>query len=322
MSTPAALPNIPLQHDATGGQKLADFTPIPAGWYTGKITEADYVPSETDATKHRIDYKVTLDDPASPHHGRVFFDRLMLWATEEKTINYTRQKLNSICHAIGQLQLTNFAELVGKPLAFKVKVKPGNTVENPNTGVVTEYEAKNEIQNYRSLAEHSADPSAANKGASALPSGFGNGAAATPSAPAGFGAPATPGAPAQPFPVAAAPAHAAAASPVASAPAPASYPAASPTVPASPAAPAAPAAPPAVPAAPVFPPEGWIPHPDSPGYFYKGQEVLTEAALRATLQPAAPAAPAAPAVPSAPAASAPVAGLPVAGTAPWEQPTA
>lgn len=29
------------------------------------------------------------------------------------------------------------------------------------------------------------------------------------------------------------------------------------------------------------PPEGWQPHPTSPGYFYKGQEVLTEEQLRA-----------------------------------------
>ena len=46
------------------------------------------------------------------------------------------------------------------------------------------------------------------------------------------------------------------------------------------------AAPPPVPAAPsaaapaVFPPAGWTAHP-TPGYFYKGQEVLTEAQLRA-----------------------------------------
>lgn len=30
-----------------------------------------------------------------------------------------------------------------------------------------------------------------------------------------------------------------------------------------------------------FPPEGWLPHPSAPGYFYKDQEVLPEAALRA-----------------------------------------
>ena len=50
-------------------------------------------------------------------------------------------------------------------------------------------------------------------------------------------------------------------------------------------APAGPGAPPPPPvAAPTpapFPPAGWTLHPKAPGYYYKGQEVLTEADLRA-----------------------------------------
>ena len=77
-------------------------------------------------------------------------------------------------------------------------------------------------------------------------------------------------------------------------------------------------APPAAPAAPVtapFPPAGWTPHPEAPGYFYQGQEVLTEAALRARVAPpvAAPvvAAPVVP-VPQQPAFPAPAAAAPAA----------
>lgn len=57
-----------------------------------------------------------------------------------------------------------------------------------------------------------------------------------------------------------------------------------------------PAKAPAAPVAPAFPPEGWTAHPSAPGYFYKDQEVLSEADLRAKFS-----APSAPAVPSAPA---------------------
>lgn len=45
---------------------------------------------------------------------------------------------------------------------------------------------------------------------------------------------------------------------------------------------APPVAPPAAPA--VFPPEGWLPHPSAPGYFYKGQEVMAESDLRASIR--------------------------------------
>lgn len=41
------------------------------------------------------------------------------------------------------------------------------------------------------------------------------------------------------------------------------------------------APPPPVPPAVAFPPAGWTLHPSAPGYYYCGQEVLTEAALRA-----------------------------------------
>ncbi|MNJ10749.1 hypothetical protein D3C77_49130 [compost metagenome] len=72
------------------------------------------------------------------------------------------------------------------------------------------------------------------------------------------------------------------------------------------AAPAHQATPPAPGAPAAFPPEGWAVHPTAAGYFFKGQEVLTEAELRAKF-PVAPPAPVAapPAPPSPPAAPTP-----------------
>lgn len=43
------------------------------------------------------------------------------------------------------------------------------------------------------------------------------------------------------------------------------------------------AAAPPPPPPPTFPPAGWAPHPSAPGYFYMGQEVLSEADLRARM---------------------------------------
>lgn len=85
-----------------------------------------------------------------------------------------------------------------------------------------------------------------------------------------------------------------------SAPAPVGIPQGPPPIAAAPTPPPAPVpvAPPVAPPAPpvvVFPPEGWQAHPSAPGYYYCGQEVLTEADLRAKF-----AAPAVPAVPVAP----------------------
>ena len=67
---------------------------------------------------------------------------------------------------------------------------------------------------------------------------------------------------------------------------------------------------PAAPVAAPFPPAGWTPHPEAPGYFYQGQEVLTEAALRARVAP--PVAAPVVQVPQQPAFAAPAAAAPVA----------
>lgn len=46
--------------------------------------------------------------------------------------------------------------------------------------------------------------------------------------------------------------------------------------------------PPPPPPVAVFPPEGWMAHPDAAGYYYKGQEVKSEADLRASMAPPPP----------------------------------
>lgn len=88
---------------------------------------------------------------------------------------------------------------------------------------------------------------------------------------------------------------------------------------------AAPVAPVAPAPAPVFPPAGWQVHPSAPGYYYSGQEVLTEQQLRekfpAPVVPAAPPAP--PAAPAQPAFVPPSAPIPAAAApaapAGWNQ---
>lgn len=120
----------------------------------------------------------------------------------------------------------------------------------------------------------------------------------SPPATAGFvpgaGAPGVPGAPVAP---------AAPGAPVYVTPNPAAMAvpgAAMPPLPGAPVAPVAPAA---------WPPAGWQPHPTAPGYFWMGQEVLTEADLRARFAtPAAPVAPVAPVAPAGPVMTAKAAG--------------
>ncbi len=81
--------------------------------------------------------------------------------------------------------------------------------------------------------------------------------------------------------------------------------------------PAAPAAPPVAPPPAPFPPAGWLAHPSAPGYFYAGQEVLTEADLRARF--AVPTAPVG--MPTAPAGIPALPGQPPVGMPTASQPS-
>lgn len=270
---------------------------VPAGWY---IVAADQ--SENKPTKDGINtytkFRFSILDGV--YKGRKVFHNFNLVHTNPQTSEIAQRQLSALCHATGVLQLVNTEQLHGIPIKIKVGVR-----EDPG------YDKQNDIRSFKNVNE------------------------VTDASPAGTGTTVVTGAPPAnpaftPPPVGAAPPAAAqpwGQPPAGVAPAPAAPPAPAPAAP--PAPPAAPAAPPPPPA---FPPAGWTAHPSAPGYFYQGQEVVSEADLRARMMPAAP--PAAPAAPPAPTAAQPWAGgppnpgatgpgAPPAGgyNPPWVQPT-
>ena len=207
---------------------------------------------------------------------RKVFTNLNLKNANAETVEIAQKQLSAICHAVGVLRPQDSNELHGKPLKIKVKIRPASG----------QYSESNDITSYKNVNE-------------AVDTAGGDSAAGA----ASFGA----GAPANPWATGAA-------AEVAGAPA---------TPPAEPAAPAAPVAPaaPEAPAAPHDPiaaaeADGWAKHPTSPGWHYKGADVVKTDSL-GEKYPGVPAAPAAPAAPVAPT------GDPAAaqGAAPpWAQP--
>ena len=200
--------------------------------------------------------------------------------------NFNLKNTNPEAERIGAAQFSALCHAVGvlnvqdtqqlHGIAFNGQVKvEKGTAKNPNDPNSEKYPDRNDISSFKHINEP-------------LPASAAAPAAAAPSA-----------APANPFAK-----PPAAAKPPAPAVAPPSFPA-PPVVPAVPAAPVAAA----------FPPEGWIAHPSAPGFFYKGQDVKSEADLRAMSAPPAP-----PAVPAAPQAAAnpvtPAAVAAVQGSAP------
>lgn len=245
-----------LNFDARTVPPAQPLDPIPDDWYGASMVSSEHKPTK-DGTGSYLEtvYKVS----AGPYAGRMIFDRMNLQNASAQAVEIAYRTLSAICHATGMLVIQDSSQLHGKPLEVKVALIPA----------VGEYQPKNEVKGYRV------------PGSGQKPAGNGAG-----SPPAPAVAPAVAGAPppwTQPLPAAAP-----AAIPVAGAPPPWAQPAA-----VAPIAPVAPVAPPP-PVAPVaqFPPAGWLAHPAAPGYFYKGQEVQSEAQLRAAMAPVAPVAPA------------------------------
>lgn len=263
---------------------------IPAGWYNATVQDG-----EVKATKGanagsslNLTYKV-LD---GEYEGSVVFGKFTMENASAKAVEIGQQDLSALCHAVNVMDVTNDKVFNGKTLQIKVGF------EKQSEADVKKYGEKNKVKAWKPLEGATAAtfipagpqplPQSTPVSAETFPP---EGWTAHPENPAYFfkGSEVLTEADLRlkfaPAPVAVIPA--------ALPPAPAPIPAALPPAPA-----------PVV----AFPPAGWTAHPDAPGYYYAGQEVVTEGDLRARF-----AAPAVSSLPPAPAA------IPTAGDVPpWE----
>lgn len=246
-----------LAFDASQVAPASISDPIPAGWYNSEITDCEVLPVKGRNGGTRVKFEFTVID--GEYKGRKFFGSINNKNANAQAQEIGQKELSAICHAVQVIQVSDTKQFVGKVLQVKVKVKP----EDKEGG----YDAANEPKAYKPFEGVAGQ---------AGPPAF----AAAPPFAQGPPANVVPMVPAAPAPVAA------------------------------------------------FPPAGWVAHPQAPGHFYSGQEVLTEADLRARFAPvAAPAAPVAPPVPQAPPVApapamppaAPVAAFPPAGWLPHPQ---
>ncbi len=248
------------------------FEPVPSDWYLMKVVESEQKPTNDQRGAYLT---VTCELLAGPYKGRKVFGRHNTKNDNPQAVEIGFRDISALCHAVQVLAISDTSQLHERPFEGKVHLKPaeGN------------YEASNELRGYRAVGSGKTVAGNGAGGAGVASAGAGGSAAPSfaPPAPGGY-----PAAPSFAPPGANAPAAPSFAPPQAAAPPSFAPPVAPP--------PAFSVAPPAAPPPPVaFPPAGWTAHPSAPGYFYMGQEVLSEAQLRARVAP--PAASVAPAVP-------------------------
>ena len=147
-----------------------NYEPLPAGWYTANITQAEL---KTTAAGDGQYIKVRYDITGPTHQGRVVFGNLNIKNASAKAEEIGRQQLGEIMRAIGLAKVQDTDQLIGASIQVKLEVRPARTDEK--TGKT--YEASNDVKGFKAVnggaaptfAASAAAPAAAAPAASAAP---------------------------------------------------------------------------------------------------------------------------------------------------------
>lgn len=132
--------------------KAGNFEPLPAGWYTSTITQAEVKKTKAGNGEY---IKVRFDITGPTHQGRVVFGNLNIKNANPKAEEIGRQQLGEIMRAIGLAKVADTDQLIGGQISIKLTIKDD-----------AQYGASNEIKGFNSLTG-SAAPSIPSAPASA-----------------------------------------------------------------------------------------------------------------------------------------------------------
>ncbi len=144
-----------------------NYDPLPAGWYTANITQAELKTTNAGDGQY---IKLRYDITGPTHQGRVVFGNLNIKNASAKAEEIGRQQLGSIMRAIGLSRVEDTDQLIGGSLQVKLEIKDKRTDEK--TGKT--YEASNEVKDFKAVnggaaPGFTAAPAAAAPAASSAP---------------------------------------------------------------------------------------------------------------------------------------------------------
>ncbi len=129
-----------------------NYEPLPAGWYTANITQAEL---KTTAAGDGQYIKLRYDITGPSHQGRVVFGNLNIKNASAKAEEIGRQQLGEIMRAIGLAKVQDTDQLIGASIQVKLDVRPARTDEK--TGKT--YEASNDVKGFKAVNGGGAAPS-------------------------------------------------------------------------------------------------------------------------------------------------------------------
>ena len=132
-----------LDFDATTVQPQTPFEVLPPGKYVCQIVASEMRPTKSgDGAYLWLEEEILEGEYA----GRRVFDRLNIQNANVQAVEIANRTLSALCHAIGELKVTNSEQLHFKPFVATVRVRP------PSDG----YDASNEVRGYAPVGGSSA----------------------------------------------------------------------------------------------------------------------------------------------------------------------
>lgn len=130
--------------DATEVAPAVPLEVLPPGKYLAQLIESEMLPTKAgDGQFLKLVFEV-LEGPAT---RRKIFDQLNLVNRNDQTVEIAQRTLSAICHAVGQVQVSDSEQLHFKPLVVTLKVEPAGPDRH---GV--HREARNKVAGYSPAA--------------------------------------------------------------------------------------------------------------------------------------------------------------------------
>lgn len=110
-------------------QGNGNFDPLPAGWYTATITQAELKDTKSGSGQY---IKVRYDITGPTHQGRVVFGNINIRNQNAKAEEIGQQQLGDIMRSVGLARVTDTDELLNHSLQIKLKVREQEGYEPTN----------------------------------------------------------------------------------------------------------------------------------------------------------------------------------------------
>lgn len=109
------------QWDATHGETMGTTDALPAGEYVAAIVKSERREAKSGNGNAYINLEFEVLD--GQYQGRRFWTMLNLWNHNQTAVEIAQRELNSICHAVGKLRVSDSEQLHNIPMLVKLGVR-------------------------------------------------------------------------------------------------------------------------------------------------------------------------------------------------------